>query len=232
MKKFEDILADFYAISDEHYRVFNERIANIPGGSSIGVRIPQLRTYAKKLVQEEDFSIEELFHFPHDIYEIRLLKCLCAGYRKVLFSERVSWIGYIVGIMDGWSVCDVFCSTLRIPIAEKRSFLQKIEYYIRQKKEFTQRFAYVCLLGNYMEREYLDFITSALDRAEAQFYYAHMGAAWLLCEVLVRFYEEGVKYIQNGNLALGTKNKAIQKACESYRLSDEQKNFLKLWKKG
>ena len=52
MKKFEDILADFYAMSDEHYRVFNERIANIPGGSSIGVRIPQLRTYAKKLVQE------------------------------------------------------------------------------------------------------------------------------------------------------------------------------------
>lgn len=232
MRKFENILADLHTMSDEKYRIFNERIANIPSNSSIGVRIPMLRTYAKNLVKDENFSMEKLFRFPHEIFEIRLLKCLCVGYKKMPFPDRISWIRYVVDIMNGWSVCDVFCSTLRIPIAEKQTFLQEIEYYIRQKTEFAQRFAYVCLLGNYMAPEYLDYIASALDRAEEQFYYTHMGAAWLLCEILVRFYKDGVEYLQNGTLAAATKNKAIQKACESFRLSDEQKKFLKLLKKG
>ena len=232
MRTLESVTADLRALGDEKYRPFNERIANIRPGSSIGVRMPQLRTYAKALVREEGFSLQELFLFPNDVYEIRLLKALCVGYCKLDFAERIAWIPRVIEVMDSWAVCDAFCSTLRIPMGEKRNFLQDIEYYVRQKTEFSQRFAYVCMRVNYVEEEYLPFIASALDCAEVRFYYTHMGAAWLLSEVLVRYFDRGVEYLRVGALADATKNKAIQKACESYRLTAEQKNFLKLLKKG
>ena len=231
MKSYEQILNDLASMRDENYRVFNERIVCIPSGSSLGVRAPLLRTYSRKLVRTEDFSLAELFSFPDTIYEIRLLKCLCVGYRKMPFSDRIVWIRRAVPIIDGWSVCDMFCTTLRISKAEKADFLPEIEYYVRQKLEFTQRFAYVMLLTNYVDEENLPVIAAALDRAETQHYYAHMGAAWLLCEVLVKYFDAGVAYLKSGSLPPKTKAKAIQKACESYRLTVEQKNFLKLLKK-
>lgn len=231
MKHYEEVVAELRSIRDEKYRAFNERIANIPSGSSIGVRIPALRAYAKALVRTEGFSLEALFTFPNEIYEIRLLQCLCVGYCKMPFGERVGWIRRAVSILDGWSVCDIFCATLRIPQAVKGDFLTEIEYYVRHRSQFSQRFAYVMLLGSYVEEAYLPFIFSALDRAETQYYYTHMGAAWLLCEMLVKFYDAGVAYLKEGALDEKTKRKAVQKACESFRLTVGQKNFLKLLKK-
>ena len=61
-----------------------------------------------------------------------LLKALCVGYCKFDFAERIAWIPRVIEVMDSWAVCDAFCSTLRIPRGEKRSFLQDIEYYVRQ----------------------------------------------------------------------------------------------------
>lgn len=58
-----------------------------------------------------------------------------------------------------------------------------------------------------------------------------MGAAWLIAEVLVKFYGEGVRYLQMSALDAKTLNKAVQKARESYRLTEEQKNSLKSLKK-
>ena len=82
-----------------------------------------------------------------------------------------------------------------------------------------------------MEREYLSEIFALLAKAQTEFYYTHMGAAWLIAEVLVKFDEEGAAYLKDCPLEAKTVNKAIQKARESYRLTDEQKNYLKLLKK-
>ena len=83
-----------------------------------------------------------------------------------------------------------------------------------------------------MDEEYLPIIFGVLDEADTQYYYSHMGAAWLLAEVLVRFYDAGVRYLKEGMLDSKTKNKAIQKARESYRLTVDQKNSLKSLKNG
>lgn len=64
-----------------------------------------------------------------------------------------------------------------------------IEAYIARGTEFSQRFGYILLLGCYMAEEYLPRIFTLLERAHTQYYYTHMGAAWLIAEVLVKFYE-------------------------------------------
>lgn len=227
MKTYEETLAQLSAMKDEKYRVFNERIVNVASGSSIGVRTPLLREYAKKFVKEDGFSFDGLFAYPSGIYEIRLLKCLCVGYAKVSFAERVRLIERCVPVVDGWAVCDLFCSTLKEIKKHRAEFLPELEKYLREGTEFSQRFAYIVMLGCYMEREYLPLIFESLGRANTQYYYTYMGAAWLLAEVLVKFYGDGVGYLKDGALDGRTKNKAIQKARESFRLTSEQKNYLK-----
>ena len=76
MKTYEEVLCDLREMRDEKFRRFNERIINVAEGSSIGVRIPLLRGYVKQLVKI-GISFDELFSFPNDVYEVRLLKCLC-----------------------------------------------------------------------------------------------------------------------------------------------------------
>lgn len=231
MKNYKEILADLNAKKDEKFRVFSERIMNIQPDSSVGVKIPLLRAYARGEVKDETFDLEELFSFPDDVFEIKLLKCLCIGYIKMPFVKRVEWIRRAVQMIDGWAVCDLFCSTLKEVKKHRAEFLSEIERYVEEGKEYTQRFGYVMLLGCYMEPEYLPVIFSLLSKAETKYYYTHMGAAWLIAEVLVKFYEEGVEYLKTCPLDKKTYNKAIQKARESFRLTEEQKNLLKSMKK-
>ena len=232
MITYEETLAALSAKKDEKYRAFNERIVNVPAGTSIGVRTPLLRGYAKEFVKREDFSFDELFRWPNALYEIRLLKCLCVGYAKVPFAEKKGLIEKCLPVIDGWAVCDLFCSTLKEIKKHREEFLPSIERYVAAGTEFSQRFGYILLLGCYMEEEYLPVIFRLLGAAKTERYYTYMGAAWLLAEVLVKFYGAGVRYLKEGALDGRTKNKAIQKARESFRLTDEQKNYLKSLKNG
>ena len=227
MITYEETLAELSAMKDEKYRIFNERIVNVPAGTSIGVRPPRLRDYAKKFVKREDFSFAELFSWPNELYEIRLLKCLCVVYAKVPFAEKEALIEKCLPVIDGWGVCDLFCSTLKEVKKHRKEFLPNIERYIAMGAEFSQRFGYILLLGCYMEEEYLPVIFRLLGEAKTECYYTYMGAAWLLAEVLVKFYDAGVRFLKEGTLDGRTKNKAIQKAREIFRLTDEQKNYLK-----
>ena len=227
MITYEETLAELSAMKDEKYRIFNERIVNVPAGTSIGVRTPLLRDYAKKFVKRKDFSFAELFSWPNGLYEIRLLKCLCVGYAKAPFAEKEALIEKCLPVIDGWGVCDLFCATLKEIEKHRKEFLPNIERYIAMGAEFSQRFGYILLLGCYMEEGYLPVVFRLLGEAKTEYYYTYMGAAWLLAEVLVKFYDAGVRYLKEGALDGRTKNKAIQKARESFRLTDEQKNYLK-----
>lgn len=146
---------------------------------------------------------------------------------KMPFEEKISYIERCLPVIDGWAVCDLFCSTLKEVKKHRAAFLPYIETYVAEGSEFSQRFGYIMLLGCYMQAEYLPVIFRLLDGAKSEYYYAHMGAAWLLAEVLTRFFEEGVRYLQKGALAQKSKKKAVQKARESFRVSEEQKNYLK-----
>ena len=93
--------------------------------------------------------------------------------------------------------------------------------------EFHQRFALVTLLHFYTEERYAETIFGICEKSDSSLYYVHMAVAWLIAETLVKFYETAVNFLKKNSLNKKTHNKAIQKACESYRLSKEQKNYLK-----
>ncbi len=107
-------------------------------------------------------------------------------------------------------------------------FLQK---YLKSSKEFEIRFGVVMLLDYYVEEQYLDKLFEIFDSIKNTEYYVQMAVAWAISICLIKYYDQTCTYLENAILDDFTYNKAIQKAIESYRISDEKKAFLRKMKR-
>ena len=133
--------------------------------------------------------------------------------------------------IDNWAVCDVFCAGLKITKKNKEEMWDFIQKYLKTDKEFEIRFAIVMILDFYIEEEYLQKNFKIFDNINSQDYYVQMAVAWAISICLIKFYDETIKYLSNANLDTFTYNKALQKAIESYRITDENKEKLRQMKK-
>ncbi len=223
MLHYQAFLDELMALADENYRDFHKRLLNNDKINVLGVRIPQLRKVAKKYKNE----IEELMAFPDDVYEVTFVKLTAVSLLK--FDGFLKYADKCVSLIDNWATCDCFAP--KCIAKNKEEFLPYIYKYLSENKEFYQRFALTTLLHFYVEEEYLENIYEAVRLADTQIYYVHMAAAWLICETAVKFYDRAVEFLKadlkENLINIKTHNKAIQKACESFRLSNEQKIFLK-----
>lgn len=219
MITYEEVLARLQGLADETYRAFHSRLLHNDAVHVLGVRMPALRALAKEWKGETDAFLT----FPDEYYEVTFLKCALVG--QLPYGEFCKRLDCVLPLIDNWATCDCF----KAPCIKKHreEFLPKIKECLASGREFIVRYALVTLLGEYMEAQYLPLIFDSAERAGAELYYVMMGAAWLIAEVLVKFYDEGVAFLKRGTLPGQTHEKAIRKACESFRLNAEQKQFLK-----
>ena len=204
---------------DEKYREFHKRLLKNDNIRVLGVRVPILRKIAKQFKDD----IDSLMSFPDEYYEVTFIKLTAVSNLK--YEEFVKYVDLCVSLIDNWATCD--CFTPKCIEKHRQDFLPYIKKYLSINSEFYQRFALTTLLHFYVEEEFLDIIFDAIIRVNTAYYYVHMAAAWLTAEVLIKYFNNGVKFLQSEILDIKTHNKAIQKANESFRLSNEQKNFLK-----
>ena len=108
---------------------------------------------------------------------------------------------------------------------------QFIQKYLKSKQEFEIRFAIVMILDYYIDDEYLQKDFEIFDKIKHEGYYAKMAVAWAISICLIKYYEETIEYLKKSKIDNWTYNKSIQKAIESYRISQEQKEFLRNLKK-
>lgn len=130
-----------------------------------------------------------------------------------------------VKLIDNWATCD--CIAPGCIRYNRDKFMPYIRKYAADPGEFEQRFALTTLLHFYVDGQYLETIFAIVERCDTSKYYVHMAAAWLIAETLVKHYERAVGFLSDNSLDKKTHNKAIQKACESFRLSNDRKNYLK-----
>ena len=207
---------------DQKFADFQQKIINPRAQKIIGVRTPLLRTLVKKYKDE----YQTLAAFCDEYYEVTFLKLNVLALLE--YEELLHYLPDAVKSIENWALCDTFKPKC---IAKNReAFLPYLEKYLTGD-EFSARFALVTLLNFYVEKSYLPFIFNALQTCDKTPYYAYMGASWLLSEVLVKHFLDGVEFLQKNTLDIRTHNKAIQKARESYRLSQEQKELLKTLKR-
>ena len=185
----------------------------------LGVRTPTLR----KLAKEWKNGLEELFSFPDEYSETVFIKLTVVS--ALPYGEFLRYVERCVALMDNWALCDGFkASCIK---RRKEEFLPILERIFSHGGEYFERYVLVVLLAEYVEEQYLPVIQSYILRADTERYYVHMAVAWLTAEILIKEYVHGVELLKQRLLPAKTHNKAIQKAIESYRLTKEQKEYLR-----
>jgi len=217
-----DVKKDLFNLQDNKYQEFHSKLC--PGTNNIiGVRIPVLRKYAKDIKGKV-----EIFSIPNNYYEEIMLKGMLIGLENELNYENIE---RFIPLIDNWAVCDTFCAGLKQVKRNKTKMWDFILKYIYSTKEFEVRFAVVMILDFYIEEEYIKDVLDILQKVKHEGYYAKMAVAWAYSICFIKFFNE-TKEIFN-NMKIKDKfiyNKSIQKALESYRLLDNQKQILRKMK--
>ena len=218
-----------FELSDEKYKKFNSSLC--PGTNNIiGVRVPVLRNYAKELIKQYK-TIEILEQIDNEYYEEIMLQGMIIGLYKDDFEIIKEKIQEFVPKIDNWAICDTFCAGLKITKKHKQEMWKFIQKHLKSNKEFEIRFGIVMILDYYIEEEYLEKDFEIFNSIAKNDYYVQMAVAWAISICLIKFYDKTIEYLKTANLDKFTYNKALQKAIESYRINNEQKEFLKAMKK-
>jgi len=226
----EKIKQKIFELADPKYKEFHSGLC--PHTKNIvGVRVPILRNYSKELFKEADWK-ETIKEIDNEYYEEIMLQGMLIGQVK---NEDINiilkYVENYVPKIDNWAICDVFCAGLKITKKYKKDMWNFIQKYLKSNKEFEIRFAVVMILDYYIEKEYLYDNFKIFEKIKRQDYYVKMAVAWAISICLIKFYDETIEYLKRSKLDTWTYNKAIQKAIESYRISNEQKELLKDMKK-
>ncbi len=222
--KQKELLDVLFSLQDRTYREMQQRlIPNINPETIIGVRTPDLRRLAKELEDREAFKQA----LPHHWFEENQVHGFLLE-RETCFDTAVSDVEAFLPHIDNWATCD----QLRPKVFAKcrRELLPYIHRWLESDKTYTIRFGLEMLMCHYLDK---DFDPGFLDMAAAvrhEDYYVKMMVAWYFATALAKQYDAALPYITQRRLEPWTHNKAIQKAVESYRITQEQKEFLKQYR--
>lgn len=228
--KKQEIKKKLKELADKKYKEFHSSLC--PGTENIiGVRVPILRNYAKELFEEKDWK-QTIKQIDNEYYEEIMLQGMLIGQaKKEDINTILEYVEEYIPKIDNWAICDVFCAGLKITKKYKKQMWDFIQKYLKSDKEFEIRFAIVMILDYYIEEEYLQENCKIFEKIKNDEYYVKMAIAWAISICLIKFYEETIEYMKISKIDNWTYNKAIQKAIESYRISEENKKVLREMKK-
>lgn len=214
-------------LADEKYREFHSKL--MPGVDKekvLGVRVPVLRKLAAEVLKRDDTE-DFLSALPHKYYEENNLHMFMLEKVKD-YETCMAYVENFLPYIDNWATCD--CRPPKVFEKHKNELLLKIKKWIASGETYTVRFGVNMLMRYYLDEdfkpEYLEWVSSI----KSEEYYVRMAAAWYFATALAKQYDTALPYIENQVLEKWTHNKTIQKAVESYRISPEQKEYLKTFK--
>lgn len=219
------IREDLLLMAEEEYKEFSSKLMpTIDKETVLGVRIPKLRAYAKKLENYEEF-LKEL---PHRYFEENNLHAFLIE-RENNFDLCIEKLNSFLPYVDNWATCD----SMKPKVLKKypKELLKQIKQWIKSSDVYTVRYGINLLMSFYLDenfkKEYLEIVAAV----KSDEYYVNMMRAWYFATALAKQYDEAVLYLKNNCLDDWTHNKTIQKAIESYRIPKEHKEYLKSMKK-
>ena len=224
----ECIRKKLFELQDLKYKEFHSGLCpNVD--KIIGIRVPKLKELAK-LIAKEDYK-EFLLNVKDEYYEELALHGLVIGYAQMSIQETFKYLEIFVPKINSWAVCDVACSNLKITKKYLKEMWDFLEKYIKSDKEYEIRFALVMYIEYFITEEFIELIFERIENITNKEYYVQMAIAWLISIAYIKQKEKAMKFIQKNSLDKFTQNKAIQKIRESYRVSEEEKESLKKYKK-
>ena len=223
----EAIKEKLKSLQDIRYRNFQAGlIPTVDNDKVIGVRTPEIRKLAKEMSKRDDADVF-LNDLPHVYFdEDQLHAFMVSGIKD--FDECVSEVENFLPYINNWATCDQM--TPKVFGRHKEELLPHVRKWIDSGETYTVRFGVKMLmsyfLGDDFDMEYADLVAGI----KSEEYYVNMMRAWYFATALAYNYDEVVPLIENKELDRWTHNKAIQKSVESYRITAEQKEYLKTLK--
>lgn len=219
MKAIEEKLI---ALADPEYREFSAKLTpNIPMELFIGVRLPELRKLAKTLTDDEKTAF--LSELPHRYYDENLLHgIILSGIKD--FDRCMAEVERFLPYVDNWAVCDTLSPKCFAKHTDE--LLPKIEEWMGSTATYTIRFGIGMLMRHFLDDSFEPRFLEKVSAIRSEEYYVNMMIAWFFATALAKQWNEAVGYIENRRLERWTHNKAIQKARESFRVSEEHKEIL------
>lgn len=216
-----------FELQDLKYRDFHSKLMpTVPKECVIGVRTPALRRFAKEFGKTEDAG-EFLNELPHRYYEENNLHgFLIAGMKD--YDRCIAELDRFLPYVDNWATCDLMSP--KIFKKHLSELLEKIKVWIDSEHTYTVRFGIGMLMSFYLDEAFELQYPEMVAKVRSEEYYVNMMTAWYFATALAKQYEAAVPFIENRRLDKWTHNKAIQKAAESCRITDEQKAYLRTLK--
>ena len=220
----ESILSILFAKQDLAYRDFQvPLIPNLDKDSFIGVRLPILKKLAKEIVNTKE-AASFIHALPHRYYDENQLHAFIIYFIKD-YDTCLMEIERFLPYVDNWAVCD----TMKPVIFKKNKdkLIGKIKEWLKSNHIYTQRFAIGQLMSLYLNEDFKEEYLDLVSHIRSEEYYLNMMIAWYYATALAKQYESTIKYIEENKLSPWVHNKTIQKALESFRVSEEHKTYLK-----
>ena len=226
----QNIESRLFELQDKDYKDFQVKL--MPGvdpDSVIGVRTPQLRALAKELYSQQDID-KFLSSVPHRYYdENNLHGFIICNFKD--YRQTVDALDKFLPFVDNWATCDMLKPAAFKKKANRRFLAEDAKRWINSELVYTKRFGMEVLMTHFLDEDFSEEYPEIISKINCDEYYIMMMAAWYFATALAKQYDYVIPYIENNVLDVRTHNKAIQKATESYRITSEQKAYLRTLKR-
>lgn len=222
------ILNRLFELQDLKYREFHSRLMpTVEKSRVIGVRTPDLRKLAKEL-KNTLYANEFLQKLPHEYYEENNLHAFLIEEIKD-YGSCIEELNKFLTLVDNWATCDM----MRPKVFKKHlpELLEQIKIWLASGETYTVRYGIECLMLYYLDDSFSPEYPEMISKIRSDEYYIRMMVAWYFATALAKRYNDIVPYIEQNKLDADTHNKTIQKAIESYRITPEQKAYLRTLKR-
>lgn len=222
-----NILDILYANADAVYRDFNSKlIPNISSDLFIGVRTLLLRKLAKDMIKSGVYK-DFIADLPHKYFEENQLHAFILSELHdfdFVICETERFLPYI----NNWATCDQMSP--KVFKKNKDTVLKYIYKWIKSKDAYAVRFGVKNLMQYWLDDEFNKKYADMVADIKSDEYYVNMMRAWYFATAIAKQYEHILPYLKAGRIDNWTRLRAIQKAIESFRVSEKHKQELRLLK--
>lgn len=227
-RKMNQIQQRLFELQDLKYRDFNAKlIPDTDKETVIGVRAPQVKSLAKEMIKDGTWQ-EFVTQLPHKYHEENVLHGYIIGHRKTDIETVLQELDRFLPYVENWAVCDIISPKIFGKYPER--IYEKVKEWISSKHTYTVRFGVVTLMQFFLDEHFRPEMLELAAGIHREEYYINMAIAWYFSTALAKQYEITLPLMESRTLMPWIQNKSIQKAVESYRVSDERKTYLRTLK--
>ncbi len=218
------VRARLLALRDEKNAPFMAKLVpTLLPENVLGVRMPDCRSLARELCKELDIGLF-LADLPHRYLDENNLHALLLNEEKD-YTAAVAALDAFLPYVDNWATCDA----LRPKAFKKHppALPDDCRRWMQSGKTYTVRFGIEMLMTHFLDVDFRPEYLEEVSILKSNEYYVNMMIAWYFATALAKQYEAAIPYLEQRRLSTWTHNKTIRKAIESYRITDEQKAYLR-----